>query len=322
MTHTGISRPMAPRRAFATLPFAFALLAALAAAAGADETLLKPRLMLWRFADASAFQEPRGIAFDPLDGAIYVSNAGRHRIEIFSKTGRALGQFVHRVESEDGKTIDGTPCALAFDRAGHLLVADLRSRSVDVLDRRGRRILRLPATAGQPNALAVGPDGAIWVATTSGESKVYRFRPDYRLDGSWGEEGTDPGRLNGINALCVLKDGSVAVACARTDLAVQIFTASGQYLRGFGKHDVGEGNFSFPSGLIATADGRIWVIDEIRQCLQIFDDQGTLIAKQGEPGTAPGEFAEPSSITYDGGNSIALTDRGIGRVQVFTVAEE
>ena len=283
---------------------------------------LKSKLVLWRYADASAFDQPRGIAFDPLDGAIYVANSGQHRIEVFSKSGRALSQFVHRVRDSKGGWIDGTPCALAFDRAGHLLVADLRSRSVDVLERRGRSLLELPVKEGQPNALAVAADGTIYVGTASEASKIYRFRPDYRADGSWGEQGNEPGRLLGVSAICVLKDGSVAVACERSDLAVQVFSPSGAYLRGFGSHDVGDGNFSLPSGLVSTADGRLWVLDEIRQTILVFDAQGTLLTKEGHRGAGPGELAHPSSMTYDGGNLIALTDREIGRAQVFTVLDE
>src|SRR5690349_9649397 len=58
---------------------------------------LHPTQSLWRYRDGSTFDQPRGIAFDPLDGAIYVGNSGQHRIEVFSRTGRALSVFVHRV---------------------------------------------------------------------------------------------------------------------------------------------------------------------------------------------------------------------------------
>jgi len=323
MALSAMAGPQAGRARFlARLTLAVSLLGALAATAAAQESpLLTPRLVLWRYADASAFDQPRGIAFDPLDGAIYVANSGKHRIEVFSKTGRALSQFVHRVTGPDGNRIDGTPCALAFDHAGRLLVTDLRSHSVDVLDRRGHSLFTLPATTGQPNALAVGADGTIYVGTTSDESRVHRIRPDYRPDSSWGEPGNERGKLWGVTALCVLNDGSVAVACDRTELGVQIFSPTGEYLRGFGTHEVGEGNLSLPSGLVATPDGRIWVVDEIRQTIQVFDSQGTPLSKEGQRGAGAGEFAHPSSMTYDGHDSIALTDREIGRVQVFTVSD-
>jgi DNA-binding beta-propeller fold protein YncE len=284
-------------------------------------TLLEPRQIIWGYSSGASFNSPRGIAFDPSDGAIYVANTGEHRIEVFSKTGRALSRFVHQVTRPDGTIADGSPCALAFDRAGRLLVADQLASYVDVLDRRGHPVTRLAIPAGHVNALAVGPDGTIYVGTNSEVSKVYRFRANYAPDGSWGEEGTEPGHLFGVNALAVVGDTAIAVVCGRTDLAVQIFTLDGTYLRGFGRHDVGEGNVSLPSGVVATADGRIWVADEIRESIQVFDKDGSFIAKTGEQGVAPGEFGHPSSLTSNGRGLIALTDRGFGRVQVLAIRD-
>ncbi|HEY3215295.1 MAG TPA: NHL repeat-containing protein [Candidatus Eisenbacteria bacterium] len=295
-------------------------LACSSAAGGAP--LLKPRQVIWGYGQGESFTRPSGVAFDPGDGALYVGNTGEHRIDVFSATGRPLCRFVHRVVRSDGSVVDGSPCALAFDRSGRLLVVDQVATYVDVLDRRGRFIARLDIAAGHPNAVAVAGDGTIFVGTTAEASKIYRFRPDLTPDGSWGEAGTDLGHLFNVTGLAVTADGAIAVACARTDQVIQIFTATGQYLRGFGLHDVGDGNFSLPSGVAATADGRIWVVDEIRQTLQVFDGEGTLVAKTGGRGIAPGEFAHPSSLASDERGLIALTDREIGRVQVFTVADQ
>jgi len=305
----------------------FAGSAVLIALAGVATTalagsLLEPRLVIWGYGRGESFARPSGVAFDPRDGALYVGNTGRHRIDVFSATGRPLFRFVHRVVRADGSVVDGSPCALAFDPSGRLLVVDQMATYVDVLDRRGRSIGRLDLPAGHPNAVAVAGDGTIYVGTTAEESKIHRFRPDLTPDGSWGEAGTEPGHLFNVTGLAVTADGAIAVACARTDQVVQVFTATGQYLRGFGLHDVGDGNFSLPSGVVATADGRIWVVDEIRQTLQVFDGEGNLVAKTGGRGLAPGEFTHPSSLTSDGRRLIALTDREIGRVQVFAVAEE
>lgn len=282
---------------------------------------LSPRLTLWGYADGERFSQPRGIAFDPGDGALYVANSGGHRIEVFSRTGRPLARFVHRVAGPDGSMIDGEPCALAFDRSGRLLVVDNAATYVDVLNRRGRPVTRLSVTAGRPAAVAAASDGTIYVGTTAEESKIHRFRADYAPIGSWGEQGDEPGRLHGVTALGELADGTIAVACARTELGVQIFTPSGEYLRGFGTHELGGGSFSLPSGLVGTADGRVWVIDEIRQNLQVFDPEGTLVAKSGRGGAAGGELAHPSSLASDGRGLMAVADKAIGRVRVFTISE-
>jgi DNA-binding beta-propeller fold protein YncE len=289
------------------------------ATAAADAPLVKPVSVIWGYADGAHFNNPRGIAFDPSDGALYVADTGNHQVEVFSKTGRRLNRFVHRVLQGEGAVVDGNPCALAFDRGGRLLVADQLARYVDVMDRRARAVARLETPGGRPSALAVGGDGTIFVGTSGEESKIYRFRPDYQPLGSWGEEGTDPGHLFGITALGVLGDSAIAVVCSRTDRAIQMFTPAGTYLRGFGVHDVGNGNVSLPSGMIVTADGRIWVADEIRETIQVYDKDGNYVEKTGESGVAPGEFSHPSSLASDGRGLIALTDRGIGRVQVLAI---
>ncbi len=301
--------------------FTVALALAWTAGTAPGASLLKPRLVVWSYSEGARFNQPRGIAFDPKDGAIYVANTGSHQIEIFSKTGRPLSRFVHRVSRPGGAVVDGNPCALGFDHTGSLLIADQLAPYVDVLDRRGRSMTRLEIPTGHPNAIAVGGDGTIYVGTTAEVSKVYRFRPDYEPDGSWGEEGTDPGHLFDVTALAVMADSTIAVACGRTDLGVQIFTPAGRYVRGFGLHDVGDGNVSLPSGVVATADGRIWVADEIRETIQVFDRDGNFVAKTGEKGVAPGEFSHPSSLASDGRGLIALTDRGIGRVQVLAIRD-
>ena len=307
--------PRRPRHGAGLL--AAALLATLAfARAGAAEPLA-PRLLVWGFQSGEVLSVPRGIAFDPRDGAIVVANTGRHRVETYSHTGRPLARFVHRVTRPDSTVVDGEPCALAFDRSGRLLVADQLALYVDVLDRRGRPVARLDVPGGHPAALAVGPDGTIYVGTTAEESKVHRFRPDYAPDGTWGEPGGAAGHLFDVTALAVLGDSAVAVACARTDVGVQVFTPAGVYLRGFGSREMGRGNLSLPSGLAATADGRIWVCDEIRGDLQAFDAQGNFLEVAASRGEGAGDLMHPSSLAYDGRGRFAVTERSLGRFQVL-----
>lgn len=282
---------------------------------------LTARLALGGFPRATMFTEPRGVAFDPADQAIYVSNTGEHRIEVFSRTGRPLGRFVHRVSRPGGEVVDGRPAALAFDASGHLLVVDQLALYVDVLDRRLRPVTRLPIPAGHPSALAVAGDGTIYVGTTAEASRVHRFRRDYTPDGAWGEDGIAPGSLKDVSALTVLADTAVVVACERTDLAIQLFSPAGRYLRGFGTHEVGNGNFTLPSGMFTGADGRIWVLDEIRRSLQVLDADGSVVAVVAGGGTSLGAFEHPSGLASDGRGLIAVSDRGIGRVQVFGVSE-
>jgi len=303
--------------------FAAALALALSAAFAHASTasLLDPGVIVWGYGADGRFHDPLGIAIDPADGTIYVANTGDHTVEAFSRTGRPLARFVHRVTGPSGAVVDGDPAGVAVDRAGRVLVADNAAPYVDVLDLRGRSIARLDIPEGHASALAVAHDGTIFVGTSAGASRVHVFRPDYTPVGVWGEAGADSGRLKDVTAIAVLPDGNLLVACARTRTVIQVFTPGGAYVRGFGLHENGPGNFSLPSGVAATPDGRIWVCDQIRQTIQVFDREGTYIGATGGSGLAPGQFQYPSALASDGRNSIAVAERESARFQILKIAQ-
>ena len=144
----------------------------------------------------------------------------------------------------------------------------------------------------------------------SGETgRVYRFTREYALDGSWGEAGRSPGMLANIRGIAELEDGDVAVLCLDTKFAVQRFSADGAYRSGFGTHEIGPGNVSFPSGLTVAADGAFFVSDELRQTIQVFDKEGSLLASLGGGGLRPGEFQYPSALASDGRSRLAVVER-------------
>jgi sugar lactone lactonase YvrE len=297
---------------------AFAFSAALADAA----QLARPEVVVWGFRDGSTFRVPRGITIDAARDEVYVANTGAHRIEVFSLEGRPLERFVHRVPGPDGLPMDGEPHGLAIDQRGRLLVIDnLGPRSVDVLDRHGRAVARLDIPEGTPTAVTVLRDGRILVGTSGERSRIHEFTPDYAYRGAWGVPGSASGQLYDVTSLAETASGEVAVACARTELGIQLFTPAGVFIRGFGRHDIGAGNVSLPSGIAGTGDGRIWVSDELRQNVQVFDAEGTFLGAIGGSGLAPGCFNYPSALATDGDTVLAVTERESGRFQIFRISQ-
>jgi hypothetical protein len=167
--------------------------------------------------------------------------------------------------------------------------------------------------------VAVEADGNILIATRGKEGRIFRFSPEYELIGSRGESGKGQGEITAITGLAAMPDGRVAVTCAETELAVQIFDSSGRHLMGFGRHDMGPGNFSLPSGVTVTGDGRIWVMDEIRQVVDVFESDGSYSGRLGSGGRGPGEFLYPSAIATDGVSFIAVAEKAGNRVQLFKI---
>ena len=276
------------------------------------------------------FEMPQGVAIDPRRGELAVANSGHGRIEIFRSDGKVAASFEHHVRQADGSLARGEPRSLCYDATGRLLVGDNLDSCVDILDFRGHAVGRicLPApAAGEPRtdtragALARLRDGAILVATRGDPARIHRFDAHGRWLGGWGDAGTGAGRLSKITALAEAPSGEIVVTCDGTELAVQRFDAAGRFVAGFGRHEIGPGNFSYPSGVAITDDGRIWVSDELRQCVQIFDSDGRYLGMAGQGGPDPGSFLFPSGVATDGHGRLAVIERVGARLQVFRVVE-
>jgi hypothetical protein len=96
-----------------------------------------------------------------------------------------------------------------------------------------------------------------------------------------------------------------------------VFSLDGRYVTGFGRHDLGPGNFSLPSGLAFTTGGRVCVTDAIRQIVQVFESDGTFVGAFGGVGVGLGEFREPSALAGDGHGLLALAEKSGSRFQVM-----
>lgn len=287
---------------------------------------VKPILVVSGPAPGIPFKAPRAIAIDAQHDEVLLANTGDHRIEIFSLGGDRRARFIHRVRGAGGEWVDGVPIALAVDRTGRIFVSDALASYVDVLDYRGRSVARIAlpapaptASAPRPGALSIAADGGLLVAERDGANRVHRFGADLALLGSWGVSGLEPGQLSAIMGIAVGRDGDVVVACAGTQLAVQIFSPAGEYRRGFGVHDIGPGNFSLPSGVAVSADGHIWVSDEIRQIVQVFEPSGAFKQSVGSGGRGPGQFQYPSALASDGKGLVAVAEREGNRFQLLRV---
>ncbi|HEX7076856.1 MAG TPA: 6-bladed beta-propeller [Candidatus Eisenbacteria bacterium] len=300
----------------------------LGAASGvlAEPAPLIPEIVVRGFGDDAPFTLPQGIAIDPTHGEILVADTGRHAVEIFSRSGKPLFRFVHEVRRADGSWVDGSPSGLAAGVDGRIYIVDMAAPYVDVVDGRGRPLSRLepPAEegAGNPGAVMITRTGLTLVATSGDTGRIHCFNRDGSFRRSWGTPGPSPGQLRHVRAMAEAKDGSIAVLCTDTQFAVQRFSAEGSYLDGFARHEIGPGNVSLPSGLAITEDGRLWVSDELRQSVQVFDNSGRFLRQLGQMGEANGEFLYPSAVASDGSTRLAVIERVGARFQLFRLPEE
>lgn len=169
-----------------------------------------------------------------------------------------------------------------------------------------------------PQAVAVGPDGAIYVADQKTHA-ITVFNPDGTFRRDYGYAGSKPGQLTSVGGVAVAVDGSVLVATGAN--RVDRFAADGSLMNSFGKTgtDLGEfvfgsggGNDSPAGGGLAVTGSTVYVADSRNDRVQRFNLDGTG-ANMFIP---PGVLQTPMGIAVRG-DRVAIADDQNHRIAVF-----
>jgi DNA-binding beta-propeller fold protein YncE len=97
----------------------------------------------------SAFFRPSGIAFDPKNGDVYISDGetpgGNHRVAVFDHNGQFLRQWEpHRAEDETGDAWRVLVVCVAVDIDGNVYTCDRPAHRLQVFDRMGNFKKNIP----------------------------------------------------------------------------------------------------------------------------------------------------------------------------------
>jgi sugar lactone lactonase YvrE len=142
-----------------------------------------------------------------------------------------------------------------------------------------------------PQAVAVGPDGAVFVGD-QGSHVVQVFNPDGTFRRELGSAGTKPGQLSAVGALAAAPDGSVIVADGSNRIAR--FGADGSLLASWGRSGSAVGEFRFGGGRgndagagggLAVGGDYVYVADSGNNRIQRFRLNGENGAEIVPPGT-------------------------------------
>jgi len=116
--------------------------------------------------------------------------------------------------------------------------------------------------------------------------------------------------------------GKIYVTDADAKFCVQVFSAGGEFLLGFGGHDIKREDFSLPTGVATTGDGTIFVADELRQVVKAFDSKGQFLYWFGGFGVGSSAMRYPRYITGDGEDELFVVERVGRRYQKFVLSGE
>ena len=204
-----------------------------------------------------SFSYPGGVAVGP-DGSVYVADTENHRIQKFDQD----GNFIMKWGSEgSGDKQFKYPYGIAIGPDGSVYVADYENNRIQKFDSNGEFITKWGSYCttdtngdgvpdqpcdGQfnyPEAIAIGPDGSIYVADDN--HRVQKFDGSGSFITKWGSYcNTD---MN--------NDGLPDQAC--------------------------DGQFYYPYGIAIGSEGSVYVADTSNHRIQKFDSNGNFITKWG-----------------------------------------
>ena len=80
----------------------------------------------------------------------------------------------------------------------------------------------------------------------------------------------------------------------------------------------GDGRSTWPFGVAADAQERVYVSDEWNNTISVFDNKGKFLQKWGKTGSGDGELLRPAGLVCEKNGNVIVVDSGNHRLQVFT----
>lgn len=152
----------------------------------------------------------------------------------------------------------------------------------------------------RPFALAAAPDGGFWVSEFQGD-RLCLCSPDgnvvLRVSGGSGQES-----LSGPQYIATDASGFLFVVDYGNGRVVK-YSPKGEYLLDFGKPTPGFPGLRSPTG-IACRGGRVYVADEARKAVYVFDDSGNYLDRMAE-----GSLLSPEGLTFSPDGTLLIADR-------------
>jgi tripartite motif-containing protein 71 len=169
---------------------------------------------------------------------------------------------------------------------------------------------------GFPNALALDPQGRLWVADT-GNSRFAIFDPDGTFIEYWEHRGTGVGEFilqrsnggDGYGAVAFAPDGSFYVLDTG-NRRVEHFDKNRKFVASWGAFGQNPGQFMDPIGIAVNATGVIYVQDDIRDVVEWYDKDGDVLGSFDIHPRVSGQFnsSNGTGLALDAQGDIYISD--------------
>jgi sugar lactone lactonase YvrE len=208
--------------------------------------------------------------------------------------GRVWGQAIGVDIDRDGTSL------WVFDRCGGKTCEGSNIAPIQKFDASGRLVASFGSGLFKwPHGLCAAPDGTVWVTDGTNQT-VMQFGADGRLLrtlGKPGVAGNGPDEFNSPSDVLVAPNGDIFVAdghgnfpVPNTNDRIVKFSKDGKFIKAWGHHGSGQGEFDVTHGLAMDSAGRLFVADRANSRIQIFDQDGKFIAEWRQFGRPSGVY--------------------------------
>ena len=215
------------------------------------------------------------------------------------KWGSAIGVEVDR----DGKSL------WVFDRCGANDCSKSNVAPIQKFDPTGKFVVSFGAGMFNfPHGLGIDREGNVYVTderAKNGKGAVLvKFSPDGKVlmtIGKPGMPGDGPDMLDGPSDAAIAPNGDIYVADGHggtTNDRIVKFSKDGKFIKAWGKHGKGQGEFDTTHGIALDSAGRVYVADRVNNRIQIFDGDGNFIAEWKQFGRPSGVFVDKNDVIY------------------------
>ncbi len=207
------------------------------------------------------------------------------------------------------------PRDVAVDDNGNIYVADSRNNRIQKFDSDGNYLDQWGSFGtghgqfGQHYSIEYAPDGYLYVGD-NGSSRIQIFDTDGNYIDQFATTG-QPGDS------FIAENGDIYVP----DLAIHMvrwFDSTFTPVLTWGGYGTGDGQFNVPYDIGASPDGgRLYVLDNGNDRVQVFTNNGVYLSQFVGPGTAPGQCNNCWNLAVDNNGLVYVTDRSDGMIQIY-----
>jgi DNA-binding beta-propeller fold protein YncE len=251
---------------------------------------------------------PSGIAVGP-DGRMYISDTSNNSVLVLDEYGDIATPGISY--TGDGSFL---PFGTALDMNGNFYYVSNSNPDVGA-------IYRFSTADGSftqwgssgtgngqfssPTAIAVGPDGAVYVTDTA-NNRVQKFSPNGTFLTKWGSAGTGNGQFMDPQGIGIL--GSLILVSDTDNNRLEGFDENGTFL---GSTEGSGLDFFLPSGIAIGPDNSIFIAEIGNSRVQKISGDGITFIGQNMVST-------PQGLAVDRGGNLYVADSGNNRIAVFT----